>query len=129
MGRTIDDLEAYLTRLDRRFERELDTFLLPSSLVGTAIAISVADSIVMLDVDIGMVPADAARQLAVFRKLLEHNVTDLLYTSYGVERDEIVLSGCIELENLDLNELSAILADIELALAHHVPALKKLAVA
>ncbi len=127
MGRTIDDVESYLFRLDRRFEREGDTFIVASGVDGTPIAVSVAGSIVMVDVAIGKAPSDEARQLAVFRRLLEHNVADLLYTSYGLDGSELILSGSLELENLDLNELGAVLADIEVALVRHVPELKKLA--
>ncbi len=39
----------------------------------------------------------------------------------------MVLTGALELENLDLNELEAVLSDIDLALARHVPTLHELA--
>ena len=35
----------------------------------------------------------------------------------------VVLAAALELENLDLNELEAVLNDIEMALARHVPSL------
>ncbi len=77
--------------------------------------------IVAVRVRIGTVPEDEARQVRLFRKLLEYNATDLMHISYGVDGDTVVLSGALELENLDLNELEAVLSDIDLALARHVP--------
>ncbi len=46
-----------------------------------------------------------------------------MHASYGLEGGTVVLSAALELENLDMNELEAILSDIDLALARHVPAL------
>ena len=50
-----------------------------------------------------------------------------MHASYCLEGDEIVLSAGLELENLDENELAAVLSDIDLALVRHVPALRELA--
>jgi hypothetical protein len=41
--------------------------------------------------------------------------------------ERVVLSGALELENLDINELEAALSDIDLALVRHVPVLHELA--
>jgi hypothetical protein len=50
-----------------------------------------------------------------------------MHASYGIEAGTVVLSAALELENLDMNELEAILSDIDLALARHVPVLHDLA--
>ena len=58
--------------------------------------------------------------------LLELNAGKLLHTAYGLDGDNIVLSSALELENLDTNELEAVLADVDMALAEHVPSLHEL---
>jgi hypothetical protein len=129
MPRTAEDIENYLLQLDRRFERSDDssaaTFLIHSA--GATVALRVSAPIAALRVIIGLAPAEEQRRLALFRQLLEYNVNDLMHVSYGLHGEQVVLSGALELENLDMNELEAALSDIDLALARHVPTLHVLA--
>lgn len=122
MPRTAEDVENYLLKLDRRFENDAGTFLVSTN-NGTPVAIRVAPPIVAIRVAIGPVPPDASHQTRMFRKLLEYNTADLMHASYGIENGTVVLAAALELENLDLNELEAVLSDIDLALARHVPTL------
>ena len=125
MPRTAEDVENYLLQLDRRYTNDGGTYLLEGP--GATIAVRVSPPIVAFRVVIGKVPEDEAQQLRFFRMLLEYNATDLMHISYGVDGEQVVLSGALELENLDLNELEAVLSDIDLALARHVPALHQAA--
>jgi hypothetical protein len=130
MPRTAEDVENYLLQLDRRFENDGGTYLFQSA--GTTVAVRVSPPIVAFRVTIGPVPADDASKLHLFEKMLEFNASDLMHVSYGVERVQgdgahMVLSGALELENLDMNELEAMLSDIDLALARHVPVLRQVA--
>ena len=127
MPRTAEDVENYLLQLDRRFENDGGTFLLAGD--NGTIALRVSPPIVAVRVSIGAVPTDEAHQARLFRKLLQYNATDLMHVAYGLEGDNIVLSAALELENLDLNELEALLSDVDLALARHVPTLRDAAVA
>lgn len=129
MPRTAEDVENYLLELDRRFENDGGTYLVTGGQGSTPIAIRVAPPIVAIRVTIGPVPADAEHQTRFFRRLLEYNATDLMHISYGVDRDTVVLSAALELENLDRNELEATLSDVDLALAQHVPVLYEAATA
>jgi hypothetical protein len=125
MPRTAEDIETYLLSMDRRFDRDGSTFMLHST--GAIIALMVTPPIVAMRVSIGSVPADEGLRTPFFRKLLEYNVSDLMHVSYGLDGDAVVLSGALELENLDMNELEAALSDVDLALARHVPTLHDLA--
>ena len=127
MPRNADDVETFLYRLNRTFDSESGTFLVSSGTEGPPIALRVAEPIVVARVDIGLMPTDDAKRLKMFRKLLEFNATDLVHAAYGLEGDEIVLSAGLELENVDMNELAAVLSDIDLALARHVKILRALA--
>ena len=131
MPRTAEDVENYLLQLDRRFENDAGTYVVSGGVSGnqtpTPIAVRVAPPVVAIRVKIGAVPEDASHQLRLFKRLLEYNATDLMHISYGVEQGTVVLSAALELENLDLNELEAVLSDVDLALARHVPALHEAA--
>ena len=129
MATSPEDLEAYLARLDRRFERLEDGTLLVSLGAGQPqVAIRVAPPVVVVQVDIGGAPkGDAQKEATIFRRLLELNATDLLHAAYAIENGQIVLAAALEVENLDINELEAVLANIDMALAEHVPVLREMA--
>lgn len=128
MPRTQQDVEAYLLRLERRFEPHEDgTYVVSSGPDLPPVVIRVAPPVVVLRVDIGPVPTGgAAIEARVYRRLLELNARDLVHASYGVADGTIELSAAIELDNMDLNELEAALADIDLALATHVTEIRAL---
>jgi len=123
-----EDLEGYLLRLERRFERAEDgTYLLYMGPDRPLVALRVAAPVLVAQVDIGQAPADDAAGAALFRKLLVLNATALVHAAYGLEGNTIVLSAALELKNLDLNELEAVLADLDMALANQIPKLRELA--
>ena len=123
MPRTREDVETYLYQLDRRFEDQHGTLLVSTGAGSPPIAIQVAPPIVVLRVAIGIVPADDMHRLRLYEQLLQYNVTDLMHSSYGVENGNVILSGALPLENLDVNEIEATLSDMDLALVRHVPGL------
>jgi CesT_Tir_1 len=127
MPRTAEDVENFLYRLNRTFERADSLFIVSSGVDRPPIVLSVGDPILVARVDIGAVPADQGKQNALFRKMLEFNATDLVHASYGLEGEEIVLTAGLPLENLDDNELAAVMSDIDIALARHVPELRGIA--
>ncbi len=122
-----DDLEGYLLRLERRFERAEDgTYLLSMGADRPLVALRVAAPVLVAQVDIGQAPADDVAGAVLFRKLLVLNATALVHAAYGIEGQKIVLSAALELKNLDLNELEAVLADLDMALANQVPTLREI---
>jgi hypothetical protein len=125
--RSIKDVEAYLGRLNRRFEQvegQEGTFLVRSSERMPPIALRVDAPLVVFRVHVGDAPK--AEQIALFRKLLELNARSLVHSSFGLEDDRIVLCSALELENLDFNELEATLDEMDLTLAQQVPVLAEL---
>ena len=122
-----EDLEGYLLRLERRFERAEDgTYLLSMGADRPLVALRVAAPVLVAQVDIGQAPADDVAGAVLFRKLLVLNATALVHAAYGIEGKKIVLSAALELKNLDLNELEAVLADLDMALANQVPTLREI---
>jgi len=127
MIRQIEDLEAELNRLDRKFERFGDTVLVSMGPGRPPIAMRVATPVLVMHVVIGsLVRRGAPEQVKLFRRLLELNASTLLHSSFGLEGDSIVLAAALELESVDPNEIEAALADMDMALAEHVPALREL---
>jgi hypothetical protein len=128
MARTPEDLEGLLLKLDRRFERLDDgTYLVAVGPDQPPLALRLAPPVLVVQVEIGPAPSGSVEtQARVFQKLLELNASDLLHAAYGLERDNIVLSAALELDSLDLNELEAVFADLDVALAEQVPVLRQM---
>jgi hypothetical protein len=128
MARTAQDIEAYLDKLGRRYELLQDsTYVLDSGEDQPPIALRISGPIVVARIFIGQAPqGQLPIEAALFRRMLQLNASELLYCAYGIEHDMLVLSSAMELENLDLNELGAVLADMDLALARHVAQLREL---
>ena len=128
MVKTNEDLEGYLNRLDRHFERLEDgTYLLSVPGSQVPVAARLAPPVLVMQVEIGPAPQDdPGTEARIFRQLLELNARDLFHAAYGIEGSSILLSAALELDNLDLNELEATLADVGLALSTHVPALREM---
>jgi hypothetical protein len=129
MATSTDDLEAYLTRLDRKFEKvDAQTYLVSLGPNSPVAVLRVASPVVVVQVEVGVAPSsDASAETKLFRKLLELNATDLLHAAYGIEGNRIVLSAALELASMDIGELEAVLANIDRAIAEHVPSLRELA--
>lgn len=127
MIRSSDDLEAQLGRLGRRFERTPDgTFIVAIGPNQPPAALLLVPPVLVIQVAIGEAPSDLAQAAPIYKKLLELNASALLHSAFGLENDQIVLAAALELDNLDLNELEAVLADIDVALGEHVPVLRSM---
>ena len=122
------DVEAYLLRLHRRFQPMGDTpgtYFLETTTELPGIAIRVNAPLILLRVDV--VDVKTKDPLPLFRRLLEFNSKSLVFSSYGLDGDRVALSSALALENLDFNELQAVLDEFELALAQQTPQIRELA--
>lgn len=120
------DVEAYLSATGRVYEtvRDQDGLFLVTVAHKIHAAVRVDPPLVVARVHIGQLPAGDSAPL--LRKLLEHNAETLVHTSFGLDGDSIVLTAALALENLDRNELDAILDEIDLCLTRDVPELRTL---
>lgn len=127
MIRTSDDLEGQLGRLGRRYERTPDgTFIVSLGPNQPPAALLLVPPVLVIQVAIGEAPKELSAAAPVYKKLLELNASALLHAAFGLENDQIVLAAALELDSLDLNELEAVLADIDVALGEHVPVLRSM---
>jgi Tir chaperone family protein CesT len=122
-------LEAHLARLNRSFELagQAGVYLVSMGPGQPPCALSISPPVLVAQVHVGPVPrADDAASAQLMRRLLELNASGLLHAAFAFEADRIVLTAALELQNLDMNELEAVLADLDMALSEHVPSLAAL---
>ena len=128
--RSREDIESYLSRAEVQYEvvGEDDMWLVRDSSLGENIAVKIAGSLLLFRVKV-LDLSSVEEEAALFRELLKLNATDLVHGSYGISEGAIVLTCTLEVENLDFNELQAVLDDFSLALANHYEKLTKFRVA
>jgi hypothetical protein len=127
--RTVNDVEAYLGKMNRRYSLVGDqpgTFLVHGGDNMPPTALRVDPPLVVLRVHVGDVEGDDAVNAPLFKKLLTLNARSLVHASFGLEDRRIVLVSALELQNLDYNELEATLDEIDVTLAQQVPSLAEL---
>lgn len=125
--RSVKDVEAYLGRLGRKFDTVEDqpgTFVIRRTKTDPAVALRVEPPLVVARVDVGDSQQGSQGAVDLYRTLLETNAKSLVHTSFGLEGSRVVLSAALELENLDFNELEAVLDEMDLTLAREVPKLR-----
>jgi hypothetical protein len=122
------DVEAYLRRLDRAFEKVgEDTFVVHLGPGQPPAVLKLSPPVLVAQVNVAEAPSkNPSLEARLFRRLLELNATDLMYVAFGIENDRIVLDAALELSTLDMNELDGVLANLDLAIAEHVPHLSEI---
>jgi hypothetical protein len=123
--RSSKDVESYLLRMGRPFKDTDDGTTFVVNIDSVRVAVKLAPPLLLARVEIGAVPAKDREKL--FGHLLKLNATALVHSAYGLDGDRIVLAAALELENLDYNELDAVLAEVDLALVQQLPEIRSLA--
>jgi hypothetical protein len=131
MARTREDIERDLEARGRPFQvLDDDTIIVPLVAGQAPAMLRVEPPVVVLQVNIGEVSFTGdTKAVAFYRKLLELNATSLMHAAYGLDEGRVVLSAALALDNLDSNELEAVLADLGLALVEQLPQLRQMATA
>ena len=127
--RSVQDVEAYLGKMNRRFsivDDQPGTFLVHGGDNMPPTVVRVDTPLVHLHLHVGDIDGDAASNGELYQKLLTINAKSLVHISFGLEDGKIVLCSALELENLDYNELAAALDEIDVTLAQQVAKLAEL---
>jgi hypothetical protein len=129
MATSNDDIEGYLLRLDRSFEKvDAATYLVSLGPNLPRAVLRIATPVLVIQVEVGEAPSgNAALEARLFRRLLELNATDLVYAAFGIEGNRIVIDSALEIATMQIGELEAVLANLDLAIAQHVPELREMA--
>lgn len=122
------DLEGLLTGLQRNFEQAGDgVYLIGMGAGQPPCALSISPPVLVAQLQVGTLPAlPPPAAVKYLRRLLELNASGLMHAAFALEGEQIVLTAALELQNLDANELAAVLADLDMALGQHVPGLVSL---
>jgi hypothetical protein len=123
--RSSKDVESYLLRMGRPYKDTDDGSTFVVDIDSVRVAVKLAPPLLLARVEIGEAPKKDREKL--FAHLLKLNATALVHSAYGLDGDRIVLAAALELENLDYNELDAILAEVDLALVQQLPEIRTLA--
>jgi hypothetical protein len=90
----------------------------PGGALDLTVVVHHSPPVVVIRVKVMDLPTKDADKL--YRRLLELNATDLLHGSYGIQKNEIVLTEALELTHLDFEEFLASYESITLALSGHL---------
>ena len=106
---TREEVESYLLRMGLDFE-EVDEGLWVIQAAdedGVTVVANHSEPLLLLRLKVMDLPEDNTdgRFVGLYRRLLELNAGDILYGSYGIEENEVVLSDALELETMDFAEL------------------------
>lgn len=131
MAKTREDIERELEARGRSYQVLDDHTIVVPLVPGQAPAVlRVEAPVVVMQVNIGEVSFTGDTKAAAFyKKLLELNASSLVHAAYGLDGSRVVLSAALEIDNLDVNELEAALADLALALVEQLPVIRELATA
>ena len=92
--RSVEDVEAYLGKMNRRFTHVDDqpsTFLVHGGDNMPPTVLRVDPPLVVLRVHVGDIDGDAAQNGELYQKLLTINAKSLVHCSFGLEDGKIVL--------------------------------------
>ena len=122
---TREDIEAFLDRLsaEEATHREIEPgmwIVRPGGSIDFDVVITHNPPVVLLRVKVMPLPTDAAELASLTRKLLELNATDLLHGSYGIDREDVVMTEALELAHLDFEEFLAAYESLTLSLTSHL---------
>jgi hypothetical protein len=117
---TREDVVNFLNRMELDFEEVQDGLWLVQSEgeeEGAPLVISHEPPLVVFRLKVLDVPRDTVKCGELYRKLLEANANELVHAAYGLEEDDVILTGSLQVENLDFNEFQATVDAFQMALA------------
>ncbi len=125
--RTEQDVEQYLRDFNIPYQGLGDgLFVVTDESSGLRnLAIKVESPVVVFRLRVldAPVPGTQGRE-ALFERLLRLNGSGLLHSAFGLQDDGIYLTAALPLDNLDPNELQAVVDDLGIAASQHVAALR-----
>ena len=122
--KSAEDVESYLLRMGVAHET-VNPGIWVVKTDGSPLAVSIAGPVVAFRLKVMDLPKGGREEL--YRTLLSLNTTEMVHGAFGLEGEAVVIVHALELENLDLNELQAVLDDMSMAVAKHQPNLARLA--
>jgi hypothetical protein len=113
--KSAEDIESYLLTANLAYETIKPGIWLVQVGEAGRLAVSIAGPVVAFRLKVMDVPKNGREEL--FRTLLQLNTTEMVHGAFGLEGDAVVLVDALELENLDFNELQAVIDDMSMAVS------------
>ena len=121
--KTTQDVESYLLKLGVPHQ-EIKPGIWVLSIQGCEnFVVSMAGQVLAFRVKVMEVPK--ANRESLFRTLLALNTSEMIHGAFGIEDDSVVIVHALELENLDFNELQAVIDDVSMAISKHYASLSR----
>ncbi|HVV49333.1 MAG TPA: YbjN domain-containing protein [Polyangia bacterium] len=120
--KSAEDVESYLLRMGVPHET-VNPGIWVVKTDGPPLAVSLAGPVVAFRLKVMDLPRNGREEL--YRTLLSLNTTEMVHGAFGLEGDQVVIVHALELENLDLNELQAVIDDMSMAVAKLQPSLAR----
>jgi hypothetical protein len=120
--KSAEDVESYLLRMGLTYETVKPGIWL-LQIGGPRLAVSIAGQVVAFRLKMMDLPPTGREEL--FRTLLSLNTNEMVHGAFGLEGEAVVIVHALDLENLDLSELQAVIDDMSMAAAKHQPKLAR----
>ncbi|MEZ4390968.1 MAG: YbjN domain-containing protein [Polyangiales bacterium] len=124
--RSVDDVERYLQSSEINYSDLGGGMYLVDvhTTLSHSLVIKVEPPLVVFRLKAGPLPAAGSeKRAALFESLLRLNGTALLHSSFSIADDGVYLTAALPLDNLDQNELQAVVDDMSMAVSQHLPEL------
>lgn len=124
--RSVDDVERYLQSSEINYSDLGGGMYLVDvhTTLSHSLVIKVEPPLVVFRLKAGALPAAGSeKRAALFESLLRLNGTALLHSSFSIADDGVYLTAALPLDNLDQNELQAVVDDMSMAVSQHLPEL------
>lgn len=119
----VDRIESYMLRMDlthTQLPGTENTWVIdPGNPHRSAIVLRLEEPIVLFSAPVFECNDTTPKRESLFQLLLTLN-EELLYASYSLRGEQIVLSGAYQVENLDFGEFQAMIDDMSLSLDTHL---------
>ena len=119
-------VESYIRRMALPYEQvDTDTWMVtPQNLRHSQIVVRIEDPIILFSTPLFEVGDETPDREGLFRTLLELNES-LLHSAYGLQDNQLVMSGAHPVETLDFNEFQAMIDDMSMSLDSHLEQLAR----
>ena len=120
---TREDIESYLLRLGVTHE-DLghDVWRIKDNGFENLL-VSLAGPVVVFRLKVMELPPSHREPL--YETLLKLNAREMVYGTFGIDGNAVVLTDSLPLDELDFSELQAVVDDMGMAISKHYPALSK----
>jgi Tir chaperone family protein CesT len=111
--KSAEDIESYLLTANMAYETIKPGIWLVQVGEAGRLAVSIAGPVVAFRLKVMDLPKAGREEL--YKTLLQLNTTEMVHGAFGLEGDAVVLVDALELENLDFNEIQAVIDDMSMA--------------